>query len=155
MSNNNTPPWEYKENFHKIPMSDDYDGHYEVTNGDISLCTGDDPEDITETENTLQRVAKALNESGCKFYCNTTTEHKLHIENLELRYKADELKARCEKMDTALLKLNAEIDKTWNECNTKSIPDKYKKSISEAQAICGAALALHEGIKKEGEDAKE
>lgn len=77
--------WRYEEHFHRIPMSDDYDGHYEVTNGDISLCTNDDPEDITETENTLQRVAKALNESGCKFYVNTAAELNLHNENMILR----------------------------------------------------------------------
>lgn len=78
-------PWRYEECFSRIPMSEDYDGHYEVTNGDISLCTNDDPEDITETENSLQLVAKALNESGCKFYVNTASEHKLHIENMLLR----------------------------------------------------------------------
>lgn len=94
--------WEYKEHFHAIGMTGDYDGYYEVGNGDIFLCTNDDPEDITETENTLQRVANALNESGCKFYCNTTTEHKLHVDNMELRYKNDELKDRCEKMEAAL-----------------------------------------------------
>lgn len=83
--------WRYEEHFRRIPMSDDYDGHYEVTNGSISLCTNDDPEDITETENTLQRVAKALNESGCKFYVNTATEHALHIENMLLRNALEEI----------------------------------------------------------------
>jgi hypothetical protein len=94
--------WEYKEHFHAIGMTGDYDGHYEVTNGDISLCTSDDPEDITETENTLQRVANALNESGCKFYCDTTTEHKLHIENMELTYKIDDLRDQAQRMADAL-----------------------------------------------------
>lgn len=98
----NKPSWEYKEHFHAIGMTGDYDGHYEVTNGDISLCTNDDPEDITETENTLQRVAKSLNESECKFYCNTTTEHKLHIENMELRYKIDDLRDQAQRMADAL-----------------------------------------------------
>lgn len=96
--------WEYKEHFHAIGMTGDYDGYYEVTNGNISLCTNDDPEDITETENTLQRVANALNESGCKFYCNTTTEHKLHVENMELRYKIDDLRDQAQAMADALEK---------------------------------------------------
>lgn len=77
--------WEYKECFSKGYMEDDWSGHYEVTNGDIALCTIDDPEDITETENTLQRVASALNESGCKFYVNTAAELNLHNENMILR----------------------------------------------------------------------
>jgi chromosome segregation ATPase len=56
----------------------------------------------------------------------------------------DALKEHCDKMEAALIKLNMEIDKTWNECNTKSIPDKYKKAINSAQAMCNEAL-------KEGE----
>lgn len=91
MSNNQLPAWRYEEHFHRVPMSEDFDGHYEVTNGNISLCTSDDPEDITETENTLHRVASALNESGCKFYCNTATEHALHIENMLLRAALEEI----------------------------------------------------------------
>lgn len=94
-SNNQLPAdprkeWQYKENFHQICMSSDYDGHYEITNGDISLCTTDDPDD-NNNENSLERVAKALNESGCKFYVNTTTEHALHIENMELRGVLEDL----------------------------------------------------------------
>ena len=90
--------WEYKENFHKIPMSEDYDGHYEVTNGKISLCTIDDPEDLTDSLNTLQRVANALNDSGCKFYCNTTTEHALHIENMALKAKIERYEAALKEL---------------------------------------------------------
>jgi hypothetical protein len=102
--------WEYKECFSKGSMEDDYSGHYEVTNGEISLCTNDDPEDITETENTLQRVANVLNESGCKFYCNTTTEHKMYIENMLLHGKYDELKERAEKMEDALKEILKQRD---------------------------------------------
>lgn len=95
MSNNQLPAdtrkgWQYKENFYQTG-GDNWDGHYEVTNGDISLCTTDDPEDITETENTLQRVANALNESGCNFYVNTTTEHALFIENELLKAALEDI----------------------------------------------------------------
>lgn len=95
MSNKQLPAdtrksWEYKEYFHQTG-GDDWDGHYEVTNGDISLCTTDDPDDITANENTLHVVATALNLSGCKFYVNTATEHALHIENMELRGVLEDL----------------------------------------------------------------
>jgi hypothetical protein len=42
--------------------------------------------------------------------------------------------------------LNAAIDKTWNECNTKAIPDKYKKEIAAAQAQFGNALAKYKEV---------
>lgn len=102
--------WEYKEVFSKGYMEDEYSGHYEVTNGDIELCTIDDPEDVTENENTLQRVAKALNDSGCEFYCNTTAEHALHIENMQWQSKYDELKERAEKMEDALKEILKQRD---------------------------------------------
>jgi hypothetical protein len=149
--------WEYKEHFHAIGMTGDYSGHYEVSNGHISLCTNDDPEDITETENTLQRVAKALNESGCKFYCNTTTEHKLHIENMEIRYKCDELhetkqqadnlrkaydelgrehqalKARCDKMEAALIKI---VGMSVGESGPRTAIIEIKNIASAAACFC-------------------
>lgn len=83
--------WEYKECFSKGYMEDDWSGHYEVTNGDIALCTIDDPLDITESENYLQRAAKALNDSDCKFYVNTAAEHALHNENMLLRNALEEI----------------------------------------------------------------
>lgn len=72
-------------------MEDDYSGHYEVTNGDISLCTTDDPEDINDTHHTLDRVVAALNDSGCEFYVNTAAEHALHIENVLLRSALEDI----------------------------------------------------------------
>lgn len=95
MSNNQLPAdprkvWQYKENFYSTGC-DDYDGHYEVTNGHISLCTTDDPEDITETENTLHMVVDALNHSGCKFYVNTLTENALFIENELLKAALEDI----------------------------------------------------------------
>lgn len=84
-------PWRYEEHFRQLPMSSDYDGHYEVTNGDISLCTIDDPEDISDTQHTLDRVVAALNDSGCKFYVNTAAELNLHNENMLLRMALEEI----------------------------------------------------------------
>lgn len=84
--------WEYKEYFSKGYMEDDYSGHYEVTNGDISLCTTDDPEDISDTQHTLDRVVAALNDSGCKFYVNTAAELNLHNENMLLRMALEQIR---------------------------------------------------------------
>lgn len=84
--------WEYKEYFRKGYMEDDYSGHYEVTNGDISLCTTDDPEDITANENTLHVVATALNLSSCKFWVNTSAELNLHNENMLLRMALEQIR---------------------------------------------------------------
>jgi hypothetical protein len=141
--------WEYKEHFHAIGMTGDYDGYYEVTNGNISLCTNDDPEDITETENTLQNIAKALNESGCKFYCNTTTEHKLHVENMELRYKMDELKERCDKMEAALEDIASQHKS--NEWEEEGDTEHGYDCLIDVARIALAGYRNLEG-KKEGEN---
>lgn len=140
MGNNKT--WEYKEHFHAIGMTGDYSGHYEVTNGDISLCTNDDPEDITETENTLQKVARVLNESDCKFYCDTTTEHKLHIENMELRYKMDDLKDQAQRMADALGAISDHI----KECQNKKI---HVNEMAIALTIAQALQQFKDGNGKE------
>lgn len=98
--------WEYRENFHSTGCGD-YDGCYEVTDGHIFLCTNDDPEDIAETENSLQQIARLLNESGCKFYSNNALEMKQHIEILELGYKIEELQARVDRYGAALREIRS------------------------------------------------
>lgn len=56
---------------------------------------------------------------------------------------------RAQKLVDALEKLNAAIDKTWNECNTKSIPDRHKKEIASAQALSYSILQQWKEGKKE------
>lgn len=60
---------------------------------------------------------------------------------------ATEWAGNCKELMDALVKLNTAIDKTWNECNTQSIPDKYKKEISAAQAQCDTALAKYKEVE--------
>lgn len=93
--------WEYKEIHHSTGCGD-YDGHYEITDGRISLCTNDDPEDITDTENSLQQIARLLNETGCKFYSNNALELEQHIDIMKQSQEIDELQARCERYEKAL-----------------------------------------------------
>src|SRR6478752_1320200 len=93
--------WEYRENFHSTGCGD-YDGNYEITDGHILLCTNDDPEDVTETENVLQQIARLLNESGCKFYSNNVLELNQHIEIQKQKYEIDDLQAKCDRYEKAL-----------------------------------------------------
>lgn len=95
--------WEYRENFHGTGCGD-YDGCYEVTDGHIFLCTNDDPEDITDTENSLQQIARLLNESGCKFYSNNVLELEHYIERQKQQYEIEDLRAKCEKYEDLLNK---------------------------------------------------
>lgn len=64
----------------------------------------------------------------------------------------NDLQAQAQAMADALEELNKAIDKTWNECNTKSIPDKYKKEISAAQALSCNVLQQFKDGKEVGND---
>lgn len=116
--------WEYKECFIKTYMEEEWSGHYEVTNGDIVLCTIDDPEDITETENTLQHVANALNNSGCKFYVNTAAETNLHNENMLLRMALEQIR------DSPVPSNEAEAF-SWVETATQLVIDALKTKTND------------------------
>lgn len=125
-----TNNWQYKENFHAIADTGDYDGHYEVTNGDISLCTNDDPEDISESRNALHIVVKALNDSGCKFYVNTKAEHSLHIENMLLR--------------------NALEDISESDCDYETVD--FATTVHDTECKACIAKAALKSIKKQKND---
>jgi len=75
--------WKLVGHSHQIADTGDYDGYYEITNGSVSIYTLDDDDDA------LELVVKALNESGCKFYLDDSTEFDLHIlreENKRLQF---------------------------------------------------------------------
>lgn len=121
--------WEYKECFSKGYMEDDYSGHYEVTNGDIALCTIDDPEDITETANGLQLVAKALNESGCKFFVNTSAETTLHNENMLLRMALEDIaEGNCDYEDQNFKPIHSA---EYKACKAKEALKSIKKLTND------------------------
>lgn len=54
--------WKIKGHPYQIADTGDYGGHYEITNGKISLLTKE------ENDEVLQPIVDALNNSGCKFY---------------------------------------------------------------------------------------
>lgn len=75
--------WKFVAHSHQIADTGDYDGCYEITNGKVSIFTKDDDDEA------LESVVKALNESGCKFYLDDSTEFEAHIlreENKRLHY---------------------------------------------------------------------
>jgi hypothetical protein len=54
--------WKLVGHSYQIADTGDYDGHYEITNGKISLLTNEDDEEL------LQPIVDELNNSDCKFY---------------------------------------------------------------------------------------
>jgi hypothetical protein len=84
--------WELIGHSHQIADTGDYDGHYEITNGKISLLTKDDDNEA------LQPIVDALNESGCKFYQDDWHE----FENNLLRKENTQLKLENEKLRECL-----------------------------------------------------
>ena len=75
--------WRLVGHSSQIADTGDYDGHYEITNGKISLLTKDDDEEA------LQPVVDAFNNSGCRFYQDDWFE----FENKVLKYEIKSLQS--------------------------------------------------------------
>lgn len=71
--------WKLVPHSHQIADTGDYDGHYEITNGKISLLTKDDDDEA------LQPIVNALNDSKCKFYQDDWLEFENKILKEEIR----------------------------------------------------------------------
>lgn len=66
---------EWKLIGHSVEIDGDYFGHYEITNGDISIFTKDDDREA------LLKVVEALNSSCCEFY----QEQDIWMEHEEIK----------------------------------------------------------------------
>lgn len=66
--------WELKPHSYQIADTGDYDGHYEITNGKISLFIKD-----YECDEPLQKVVDAMNESGCQFEMDDSAKWELEV----------------------------------------------------------------------------
>lgn len=79
-----TKKWKLIGHSHQIADTGDYDGHYEVTNGKISLLTKDDDDEA------IQPIVDALNDSGAIFYQDDFFE----FENRAIKQELEQLKER-------------------------------------------------------------
>jgi len=68
-----TNEWKIIGHNYQIADTGDYDGCYELTNGKISFYTKDGD------ENEIQPIIDALNNSGCDFYLDDSSEFELHV----------------------------------------------------------------------------
>lgn len=75
-------PFELKAHSFQIADTGDYDGFYEITNGDVSICTKDEGGDENEA---LEAIVKALNDSGCKFEYTHDYKFEIHMLREEIK----------------------------------------------------------------------
>jgi hypothetical protein len=78
-------PWKLIGVSHPIADTGDYSGHYEITDGNITIITQDDDAE------SIQPIVDALNDSGCSFYFENSNEYVLSHENDVLRDQRAEL----------------------------------------------------------------
>lgn len=117
--------WSLIGHSHQIADTGDYDGHYEITNGKISILTNDDDEEA------LEPVVTALNNSGCKFYMNDAAEFENYLLKEELS------------------QLRAELVRTKKDCDHYiTLSNTYLKSTSEALDDLAALRAENERLKR-------
>lgn len=82
--------WKLESSSYQIADTGDYDGHYEITNGKISLLTKDDDDEA------LQTIVDAFNDAGCDFYQDDCFEFenrqlKEDLENFKWKKTMEEL----------------------------------------------------------------
>lgn len=90
----NIPQWEFKAHSYQIADTGDYDGHYELTNGEITLWTKDDDED---TERFLRLAAHFLNKIGINLSEAKVDDLSYQVHLLELEKK--ELQGRVKELE--------------------------------------------------------
>jgi hypothetical protein len=79
---------------HPIADTGDYSGHYEITDGNMTIITHDDDAEA------LQPIVDALNNSGCSFYFDISALYLISHENDVLRDRnAELLEALTEMID--------------------------------------------------------
>lgn len=76
--------WELIGHSFQIGDTGDYDGHYELTNGKVSIISEDDEED------QLQEIVDALNKSGCKFRSDYKLENEVDYLKSQLKWFEDQ-----------------------------------------------------------------
>lgn len=76
--------WELIGHSYQIVYTGDYGGHYEVTNGKISLLTIDDDDEA------IQPIVDALNDSGVIFY----QDDFFDFENRIIKQELEQLKEK-------------------------------------------------------------
>lgn len=78
-------PWRLIGVSHPIADTGDYSGHYEITDGNMTIITHDDDAEA------LQPIVDALNNSGCSFYFDDSALYLTSHENDVLRDRNAEL----------------------------------------------------------------
>tara|TARA_R100000781_G_C4081320_1_gene127845 strand:+ start:1097 stop:1537 length:441 start_codon:yes stop_codon:yes gene_type:complete len=96
--------WKLIGHSHQIADTGDYDGHYELTNGKISLLTKEDDDEA------IQPIADALNDSGIKFYQDDFFE----FENRIIKQELDELRKHSTSQKETIERLYDTVTKIKN-----------------------------------------
>ena len=102
--------WSLIGHSHQIADTGDFDGHYEITNGKISLLTKDD------NDEALQTIVDALNNSDCKFYQDDWLEFEnemLKERNKELVSEIASLKQQIAREEVTDADIEAWVDKRF------------------------------------------
>lgn len=93
-------PFKVKSHSYQIGDTGDYDGYWEITNGEISLCTKDDGDEI---DKMLGDVAKVINETKIHFYVDNAKEIDLHFECDGLKIQLKEQAAHALEREKVLV----------------------------------------------------
>lgn len=94
--------WEIKSHYHPIADTGDGTVSLELTNGDISLITNDEPGD-----DVLEGIASQLNNSGCKFWLDDSKWAHLPSENEWLKTQLEEKEKEVQELSNKVIDLSS------------------------------------------------
>lgn len=137
--------WEVKSHSHQIADTGDYDGHWEITNGEISICTKDDGDDM---DVILKEVADLLNKTEITFYADNPKEIDLHFECEGLKIQFSELQAKCDRYES-LLKRMQHLQPIWlYQGHIKPEHEGEALALANLSSEINEALSAGEGEKE-------
>lgn len=100
--------WKVIAHSYQIADTGDYEGHFEITNGKISLFTNDESDDSDETEDKpYQKVIDALNATNSKFWIDDSWM----VELSHYRQSAEELRIELAAKDAEIERLKGIVRK--------------------------------------------
>jgi flagellar biosynthesis/type III secretory pathway protein FliH len=124
--------WEVKSNSYQIADTGDYDGYWEVTNGEIKICTKDDGNDM---EVILKEVAALLNKTEISFYIDNPKEVDLHFECEGLKIQLSELQTKYDNILATESGHESQTENVWQSGYAAGHDEGYKKALKGTENI--------------------
>lgn len=136
--------WEYKECFHQIADTGDYDGHYEISNGKDSISSKDDSHEATSILTTIAVLLNTFDD------LKLSTEAETQSNDLywEAKGKYDDLKAKYDAILATESGHESQTENVWQSGYAAGHEAGYERRIKDDTALRARCERMDRAIKK-------